>query len=191
MKHGFKYIALYVQKHITPCTVVITSPLVRDKPFEAPAYVKRVYCHCIYIHPILHITRLYRFLMRYKCLHGPLCPVRRRQSSRYWLCRAVWKRTDWLHWRQCWHVHIEGADYGCRRNRNQHDEEMPWNYYLSSVRQNHPRPIFWLLFWVAWEQLQSLRKHVTYVTVFFTSRDRPHVTSGKRYDMLVRCVSMP
>ena len=36
-----KYITLYVQKHITPCTVVITSLLVRDKPLEAPASVKR------------------------------------------------------------------------------------------------------------------------------------------------------
>ena len=88
MKHGLKDIAFYVQKHITPCTVVKTSLLVCDKPLEAPASVKRVYCHCIYIHPISHITRLYRFLTRYKCLHGPLCPVRRRQSSRYWLCRA-------------------------------------------------------------------------------------------------------
>ena len=43
MEHGLKYIAFYVQKHITPCTVVITSLLVRDKPPEAPAYVKRVY----------------------------------------------------------------------------------------------------------------------------------------------------
>ena len=32
-------------KHITPCTVVITSLLGRDKPIEAPAYVKRVCYH--------------------------------------------------------------------------------------------------------------------------------------------------
>ena len=38
-----KDIAFYVQKHITPCTVVITSLLVHDKPLGAPAYVKRVY----------------------------------------------------------------------------------------------------------------------------------------------------
>ena len=31
------------KKHITPCTVVITSLLVRDKALEAPASVKRVY----------------------------------------------------------------------------------------------------------------------------------------------------
>ena len=31
------------KNHITPCTVVITSLLVCDKPLEAPAYVKRVY----------------------------------------------------------------------------------------------------------------------------------------------------
>ena len=43
MKHGLKYIAFYVQKHITPWTVVITSLLVRDKPQEAPANVKRVF----------------------------------------------------------------------------------------------------------------------------------------------------
>ena len=45
MEHGLKYIAFYVQKHITSCTVVITSRLVRDKPLEAPASVKRVYCN--------------------------------------------------------------------------------------------------------------------------------------------------
>ena len=40
MEHGLKDIALYVQKHITPCTVVITSLLVHNKPLEAPASVK-------------------------------------------------------------------------------------------------------------------------------------------------------
>ena len=34
--------AFYIQKHITPCTVVITSLLVRDKPLGASASVKRV-----------------------------------------------------------------------------------------------------------------------------------------------------
>ena len=34
---------VYVQKHITPCTVVINSRLVRDKPLGAPASVKRIY----------------------------------------------------------------------------------------------------------------------------------------------------
>ena len=43
MEHGLKDIAFYVQKHITPCTVVITSLLVHDKPLGAPASVKRVY----------------------------------------------------------------------------------------------------------------------------------------------------
>ena len=43
MEHGLKDIAFYVQKHITHPTVVITSLLVRDKPLEAPASVKRVY----------------------------------------------------------------------------------------------------------------------------------------------------
>ena len=43
MEHGLKDIVFYVQKHITPCTVVITSLLVRDKPPGSPASVKRVY----------------------------------------------------------------------------------------------------------------------------------------------------
>ena len=43
MEHGLKYIAFYVQSHITLCTVAITSLLVRDKPIGAPASVKRVY----------------------------------------------------------------------------------------------------------------------------------------------------
>ena len=45
MEHGLKDIAFYVQKHISLCTVVITSLLVRDKPPGAPASVKRVYCN--------------------------------------------------------------------------------------------------------------------------------------------------
>ena len=36
MEHGLKDIAFYVKKHITHCTVVITSLLVRDKPLGAP-----------------------------------------------------------------------------------------------------------------------------------------------------------
>ena len=43
MEHGLKDIACYVQKHITPWTVAITSVLVRDKLLGAPAHVKRVY----------------------------------------------------------------------------------------------------------------------------------------------------
>ena len=43
MEHGLKDIAFYVQKHITPCTVVITSLLIRDKTVGAPASVKVVY----------------------------------------------------------------------------------------------------------------------------------------------------
>ena len=50
MEHGLKDIAFYVQKHITPCTVVITSLLVHDKPLGAPTSVKRVYCGT-YQHP--------------------------------------------------------------------------------------------------------------------------------------------
>ena len=43
MEHGLKDIAFYVQKHITPCTVVITSLLVRDKLPGVPTSVKWVY----------------------------------------------------------------------------------------------------------------------------------------------------
>ena len=44
MEHGLKKdTAFYAQKHLTPRTVVITSPLVRDKPLWVPASVKRVY----------------------------------------------------------------------------------------------------------------------------------------------------
>ena len=43
MKHGLKDIAFYVQKHITHYIVVVTSPLVRDKPLGVPASVKHVY----------------------------------------------------------------------------------------------------------------------------------------------------
>ena len=41
--HGLKYIAFYVQKHITPRTVYCSFLLVRDKPLGAPASVKRVF----------------------------------------------------------------------------------------------------------------------------------------------------
>ena len=44
MGHGLKDIAFYVQNHITPCAVVITSVLVHDKPRGAPESMKRVYC---------------------------------------------------------------------------------------------------------------------------------------------------
>ena len=43
MEHGSKDNAFYAQKHKTPCTVVITSLLVSDKPIGAPAFVKRVF----------------------------------------------------------------------------------------------------------------------------------------------------
>ena len=48
MEHGLKYIALYVPKHITSCTVVITPLLFRDKPLGVSASVKRVYWICHY-----------------------------------------------------------------------------------------------------------------------------------------------
>ena len=38
-----RYCVFFVQKYITPCTVVITSVLVREKPLGSPASVKRVY----------------------------------------------------------------------------------------------------------------------------------------------------
>ena len=43
MEHGLKDIAIYVQKHTTPCTVVMTSLLVHDKSRGVPAFAKRVY----------------------------------------------------------------------------------------------------------------------------------------------------
>ena len=43
MEHGLKDIAFCVKKHITPCTVVITSLLVRDNPLGVPASVKQAY----------------------------------------------------------------------------------------------------------------------------------------------------
>ena len=52
IEHGLKDIAFNVQKHITLCTVVVTSLLVRDKPLKAPASVKRVYWN--------NLRRLYR-----------------------------------------------------------------------------------------------------------------------------------
>ena len=47
-------------KHITPCTVVITSLLVRDKPPEAPASVKQVYCH--------ELSHLYKSMVWSDCI---------------------------------------------------------------------------------------------------------------------------
>ena len=41
-----KRYCVYAQKHITPCTVVITSLLVRDKPLEAPPSVKGIIVYC-------------------------------------------------------------------------------------------------------------------------------------------------
>ena len=55
---SIKDIAFYVQKHITPCTDVISSLLVRDKPVEAPASVKRVYNNIIAIANIYMNTNL-------------------------------------------------------------------------------------------------------------------------------------
>ena len=45
-----------VQKHITPCTVVITSLLVCDKQLGAPPSVKRVYCKHIFMVPLRNLA---------------------------------------------------------------------------------------------------------------------------------------
>ena len=39
-----KTLCFIFNEHITRCTVVITSLLDRDKPLEAPASLKQVYC---------------------------------------------------------------------------------------------------------------------------------------------------
>ena len=43
MEHGLKDVAYYVQKHIAPCAICHTPPLVRDMPLGVPAFVKLVY----------------------------------------------------------------------------------------------------------------------------------------------------
>ena len=45
-----------VRKHITPCTVVITSLLVRDKPLGAPPSVNQVYCKHIFMVPLRNLA---------------------------------------------------------------------------------------------------------------------------------------
>ena len=47
-----RYGGFFVQKHITPCTVVITSLLVREKPLGSPASVKRVYWDSTFRSPL-------------------------------------------------------------------------------------------------------------------------------------------
>ena len=61
-------------KHITPCTVVITFLLVRDTPLEAPASVKRVYWSTV-----SRLTRLFHALQT-GC-GGGLCS---------WNCFYIW-----------------------------------------------------------------------------------------------------
>ena len=46
-----------LKKHITPCTVVITSLLVREKPLGAPPSVKRVYGRQFYIMAVQWIVQ--------------------------------------------------------------------------------------------------------------------------------------
>ena len=55
MEHRLKDIAFYVQKHITPCMVVITSLVFRDKPLGTPASVKWVYYSTTYFTKILFL----------------------------------------------------------------------------------------------------------------------------------------
>ena len=82
MEHGLKDIAFYFQKHITPCTVVITSLLVRDKPLGSPASVKQVYCNdeghleCLFLENInmlqYFVVTNFCFLHSGKCIMGVL-----------------------------------------------------------------------------------------------------------------------
>ena len=43
MEHELKHISFYVQKYIVAMGMFYNPALVRDKPLEAPASVKRVY----------------------------------------------------------------------------------------------------------------------------------------------------
>ena len=40
MEHGLEYITFYVQKHVAPLAVCSGLKMVRDKPLEAPAFVR-------------------------------------------------------------------------------------------------------------------------------------------------------
>ena len=108
MEHGLKYIAFYVLKHITHCTVVITSLLVRDKPLEAPASVKRacvllcgdpstaiiVYIY-MYLREILATFFRYFFVvftMLRACILPFVVPLTD-YSTPQWKCQAVMSNT--------------------------------------------------------------------------------------------------
>ena len=43
MEHALKYITFYVEKHIAHLAMCYNPMLVRDKPLEAPKFVKLVY----------------------------------------------------------------------------------------------------------------------------------------------------
>ena len=43
LDHGLRYIAFYVQKHITHLEIFYNRPLVRDKPLRAPAFLRLIY----------------------------------------------------------------------------------------------------------------------------------------------------
>ena len=54
MEHGFKDIAYYVHKRIVPLAVCYNSPLVRDKPPGAPAFVRLVYSLSFHVNRPCH-----------------------------------------------------------------------------------------------------------------------------------------
>ena len=79
MEHGLKDIVFYAQNHITLCTVVITSLLVRDKPLGVPASVKRVYWDTIMAAHMYNRDSIYAgccnmLMPSYQFRQGPPCP---------------------------------------------------------------------------------------------------------------------
>ena len=109
MQHGLKDIAFCVQKHITPCTVVITPLLVRDKQLGASASVKRVYLSNITenVRPCVLCASRKNYGILVTCMEGiiDLCDLRY-IGHFYWslqiLPRKPWKpiRTK-TKWRAC------------------------------------------------------------------------------------------
>ena len=79
MEHGLKDIVFFVQNHITLCTVVITSLLVRDKPLGVPASVKRVYWDTImaahmYNRDSIYVGCCNMLMPSHQFRQGPPCP---------------------------------------------------------------------------------------------------------------------
>ena len=122
MDHGLKAIKFYVQKHITPCTVVTTSLLARDKPPGAPVSVKRVY----------RKTPSYQYRnSHYKdktVSRQSYCSDSLEPESLYhdrdWIIEQPWRLTFW-HSQEFWHQRLLGAASCCPakqcygRQRNQ------------------------------------------------------------------------